>query len=161
MSGCHSLCLEYKEVSITSKVGTQLEVVEDFKYLGSWMSSTEADIKNSKGMAWKACNKLDKIWKSGLSKDLKMRLLTSIVESVLLYGCEAWSLSKKQGKGLDGCYTRILRKALNISWKDHVTVCWVIHLKFLAFFQKTNGNFRSIPIYFLQHYLMCASNENF
>ena len=49
------------EVSITSKGGTQLEVVEDFKYLGSWMSSTEADIKNRKGMAWRACNKLDKI----------------------------------------------------------------------------------------------------
>ena len=66
------------------------------------MSSTEADIKNRKGSAGKTCNKLDKIWKLELSKNLKMRPLTSIVESVLLYGCEAWSLSKKQEKGLDG-----------------------------------------------------------
>ena len=107
-----------KEVSITSKGGIQLEVVGDFKYFGSWMSSTEADNKNRKGISWKACNRLDKFWKSGLSKDLEMRLLTSLVESAMLYGCEACSLSRKQEKGLDGCYTR---KALNISWKDYVT----------------------------------------
>jgi len=43
------------------------------------------------------------------------------VEAVLLYGCETWSLSKKQEQELDGCYTRMLRKALNISLREHVT----------------------------------------
>jgi len=42
--------------------GSQLEVLQDFKYLGSMMSSsTEADIKARKGMAWRACNKMDLI----------------------------------------------------------------------------------------------------
>jgi len=45
----------------------------------------------------------------------------STVEAVLPYGCETWSLSKKQEQELDGCYTRMLRKALNISWREHVT----------------------------------------
>ena len=108
-------------VEIKAKDGSQLEVLQDFKYLGSMMSSTEADIKVRKQMAWQACNKLDKIWKSKLSKDLKIRLLISTVEAVLLYGCETWSLSKKQEKELDGCYTRMLRKALNISWREHIT----------------------------------------
>jgi len=67
-----------------------------FKYLGSMMSSTEADIKARKGMAWRACNKMDQTWKSNLNRTLKIRLLTSTVEAVLLYGCETWSLSKKQ-----------------------------------------------------------------
>jgi len=58
---------------------------------------------------------------AGLYCYLKIRLLTSTVEAVLLYGCETWSLSKKQERKLDGSYTRELRKALNISWREHVT----------------------------------------
>jgi len=41
--------------------------------------------------------------------------LGTTLEAVLLYGCETWRLSKKQEQEIDGCYTRILRKALNIS----------------------------------------------
>jgi len=103
-------------VEITAIDGSQLEVLQDFKYLGLVMSSTEADIKARKGMAWRACSKMDHIWKSNLNRTLKIRLLTSAVEAVLLYGCETWSLSKKQEQELDGYYTRMLRKALNISW---------------------------------------------
>ena len=44
-----------------------------------------------------------------------------MVESVLLYGSEAWTLTKKHEKKLDGTYTRMLRAILNISWKEHPT----------------------------------------
>jgi len=108
-------------VKITAIDGSQLEVLQDFKYLGSMLSSTEADIKARKGMAWRACNEIDQIWKSNLNRTLKIKLLTSTVEAVLLYGCETWSLSKKQEQEIDGCYTRMLRKVLNISWMKHVT----------------------------------------
>ena len=50
-----------------------------------------------------------------------MKLFQATVESVLLYGCESWTISKKIEKGLDGCYTRMLRSALNISWRLHTT----------------------------------------
>jgi len=56
-----------------------------------------------------------------MTRTLKNRLLTSTLEAVLLYGCETWSLRKKQGQELNGCYTIMLRKALNISWRKHVT----------------------------------------
>jgi len=108
-------------VEITAIDGSQLEVLQDFKYLGSMMSSAEADIIAKKRMAWRACNKMDQIWKSKLNRTLKIRLLTSTVEAILLYDCETWSLSKKQEQELDGCYTRMLRKALSISWRKHVT----------------------------------------
>jgi len=71
-------------------------------------------------MEWRACNKMDQIWKSNVNRTLKIRLLTSTVEAVLLYGCETWSLSKKQEQELGGCYTKMLRKTLNISWREHV-----------------------------------------
>jgi len=64
---------------------------------------------------------MDQIWKSNLNRTLKITLLTLTVEAVLIYGCETWSLSKKQEQELDGCYTRMPRKALNISWREHVT----------------------------------------
>ena len=56
-----------------------------------------------------------------MNDNLKRRLFVTTVESVLLYGCEAWTLTVKDEKALDGVYTRMLRAALNVSWKDHVT----------------------------------------
>ncbi|MEE8288342.1 MAG: reverse transcriptase domain-containing protein [Nitrosomonadaceae bacterium] len=106
---------------ITTINGARLESVNDFKYLGSWINSTEKDIKVRKALAWKACNKMTKIWKSKLKRNLKIRIFQATVESVLLYGCEAWTLTNSLEKGLDGCYTRLLRTALNISWKQHLT----------------------------------------
>ena len=44
----------------------------------------------------------------------------AIIESILLYRCESWALSKAQEKSLDGTYTRMLRKALNIHWSSHI-----------------------------------------
>ena len=101
--------------------GSCLEEVKDFKYLGSWVQSTEQDIKVRKAMAWKACSKLTKIWKSTLSRNLKIKLFHATVESVLLYGCDTWTITTKIRKALDGCYTRMLRSALNVNWKTHMT----------------------------------------
>ncbi|XP_038062310.1 uncharacterized protein LOC119732772 [Patiria miniata] len=62
-----------------------------------------------------------KVWKAQLNDDLKRRLFVAMVESVLLYGAESWTLTVKQEKSLDGVYTRMLRMALNVSWKDHIS----------------------------------------
>jgi len=63
---------------------------------------------------------MKKVWKSKLSDDLKRRLFVATVESVLLYGAETWTLTAQQDKALDGVYTRMLRMALNVSWREHV-----------------------------------------
>ena len=93
----------------------------DFRYLGSQTESSETDIKTRKGQAWKACNKLTKIWKSSLSRAFKIRLFQAVVESVLMYGSETWTPTRALEIQLDGCYTRLLRSALNVDWRDHVT----------------------------------------
>ena len=85
------------------------------------MASTVKDINVRKALAWKACHKLSKIWKSKLQKSIKIKLFISTVESVLLYGCETWTITKKLEKQLDGMYTRMLRMALDISWLSHTT----------------------------------------
>ena len=108
-------------LNVTSISGETIKEVDNFKYLGAWTASSEADIKVRKAMAWSACNKLDKIWSSKLPRRIKTRLFMATVESVLLYGSETWTLTKTMSKRIDGCYTRLLRKALNVSWRDHQT----------------------------------------
>ena len=41
------------------------------------------------------------------------------VDTVLLYGSVSWTLTTYLEKKIDGAYTRMLRTALNRSWKDH------------------------------------------
>ena len=55
------------------------------------------------------------VWKSNLRKDLKIRILTDTVKSVLLYGSETWTMTKRLTKMVDGCYTRMLRMVRNIN----------------------------------------------
>ena len=108
-------------VQIKTLSGEEIKIVNNFKYLGAWTESTEKDLKIRKALAWSACHKLDKIWTSKLSRNIKIKLFIATVESVLLYGSEAWTLTVALSRTLDGCYTRLLRKVLNISWKKHPT----------------------------------------
>ena len=108
-------------VNVKSRDGIIIKEVENFKYLGAWMESSDKDISVRKALAWNACHKLRKIWTSKISKKIKTRLFIATVESVLLYGAETWTLTKATSKQLDGCYTRMLRMAYNISWKEHMT----------------------------------------
>ena len=101
--------------------GTVLKQVDDYKYLGSFVSSSEKDFKTRKGMAWSACNDLHHIWVSNISTKLKIQIFKAIVEPILLYGSETWTLSAKLEKRLDGTYTRLLMRVKNLSWKSHPT----------------------------------------
>ena len=106
---------------LKTKTGSIIEKVDNFKYLGACMENTEKDINVRKALVWNACHKLKKIWNSSLSHNIKVRLFTSTVESILLYASKTWTLTKNLERQLDGCYTRMLRMALNISWKRHLT----------------------------------------
>ena len=126
---CNSLKTEYpawnqdpdRDAFLSTNDGKMLKQVNDFKYLGCRMESSEKDINVRKALAWVACNKLRKVWKSQLNEKIKRRLFLSTVESVLLFGSETWTLTEKLKKQLDGCYTRLLRMALNVNWREHVT----------------------------------------
>jgi len=99
--------------------GTILEEKKDFKYLGSWVDETRKDINVRKALAWRALNGMDRTWRSKLSPGVKMRFFVATVESILLYVCEAWALSKAMEKSLYGTYTHMLRKGLNVPWSSH------------------------------------------
>ena len=71
-------------------------------------------------LAWKANIRLKCIWKCHyIERGLKIRLFTSVVQAVLLYGAETWSPTKSMDRSIDGAYTKLLRYALDVSWRDH------------------------------------------
>ena len=74
---------------ILSNGGIALEEVEDFKYFGLCITSSEQDIKTCKALAWKALNNMKRVWKYNVSSELRTRLFIATLESVLLYGCES------------------------------------------------------------------------
>ena len=111
---------QHVQMDVMSRDGNKIKVVDNFKYLGGWMNSSKKDFELRKAHAWSACHKLKKIWSSNLSKKLKIRLFITIVESILLYGSETWTISKSFEKKLNGCYTKMLRMALNVNWQDMI-----------------------------------------
>ena len=108
--------------SLKASSGRDLKRVEDFKYLGSFIMDSNKDFKTRKAMAWVACNKLDKIWRSNLHNGIKINLFRATIEPILMYGSETWTLTSKQQKRLDGNYTNMLRRVQNIQWSEHATI---------------------------------------
>ena len=85
--------------------GASFKKVEDFKYLGSWVMDSGKDFTTRKAQAWSACNKMDRILRSNLPCNLKIRLFQTTIQPILLYGSETWTLSSKEQKRLDVTYT--------------------------------------------------------
>ena len=102
--------------------GNALKRVDDFKYLGSYIMCSAKDFRTRKGQAWNACNKLEKVWRSNLPNKLKRDLFKTVVERILTYGSETWTLKAKKVKREDGCYTNLLQRVQNISWRKHFTL---------------------------------------
>ena len=108
-----------KNIQIKTLSNNILKCVDDYKYLGWHILNSEKDFNIRKGMAWSACDKMDKLWNSSLNRQIKIRLFRATIKPILLYRSETWTLSPRKQHRLDGCYTRLLRRVLNLSWKSH------------------------------------------
>ena len=97
--------------------GTELEKVEDFQYLESWVDSTDKDIKIRKAQAYQALNKMNCMWNLNMRKEIKVRFFVAAIESILLYGCDSWTVTPKIECMLNGTD----RKATNIKWWERRT----------------------------------------
>ena len=73
--------------SIVLKIadGQTLQVEKDFKYLGSWINSSENDIKVRMDLAWNTLHSIYVISKSKINLPLKRILIVETVESLLTY----------------------------------------------------------------------------
>ena len=118
-----------KVMTVNNTINYQIKTSKDipieetttFKYLGSNIPDSTTDFNKRKSLAWAAMKKLDKIWKSSIHRSLKIRFFLSSVESILLYGSEAWTVPADLKSKIDGCYTKLLRRVLNVKWQEHMT----------------------------------------
>ena len=106
--------------SVHSSDGSQIEKVEVFKYLGSY-TNCQHDIQCRKEQAWAAVHVLDKVWRASICRLTKPKISRTMVEPIVIYVCDSWSLTQLVKNALDGTYTRMLQKILNVSWRHHMT----------------------------------------
>ena len=117
------------EVSVSNK---KLEVVNEFCYLGSCISSRanmEADLDRLIARASICFGQLRKrVWENRkLRLKTKIAVYTSCVLSTLLYGSETWSVYAAQITRLNTFHLRNLRRILGINWMDRVSNAEVLH----------------------------------
>ena len=105
--------------------GQNIEKVDKFQYLGSYLSENgdvEVDIRARLGKASSVFQRLRPIWKcSTIKEDVKLRLYSSIVVPTGIYASETWKTTNKINKMIDVFHRRCLRSILGISWRDHIT----------------------------------------
>ena len=104
--------------------GMRLEQVKEYKYLGSWVTSTAGsltEIKRRIEIARSNFWDCKEFLRRNINIGLKLRLLNVYIFSVLSYASETWTYSNTINNKIKSfemwCYRRILR----VSWKDHVT----------------------------------------
>ena len=104
--------------------GNSVEVADDFTYLGSVQSSngySKTDILRRIGMASSAMSSLRNIWKNKkLSLKTKTQLYQTLVQSVLLYASETWTLLAADLRTLEAFHMRCQRQILCINWWDRI-----------------------------------------
>ena len=109
--------------NITLK-GEELENVSSFKYLGATLTQDGAsttEIRTRIALATAAMAKLSRIWKSSISFFTKFHLYKSLVVSVLLYGCETWTLLADTERRIEAFELKCWRRLLRLTYLDRKT----------------------------------------
>ena len=105
--------------------GEDIEDVNSFTYLGSIINKeggTKEDVNNRLKKARAAFSMLSKIWRStNIRTNTKIRIFNSNVKSVLFYGSESWSLTKKLESKIQVFINNCLRKILKIFWPQVIS----------------------------------------
>ncbi len=111
--------------------GQRIEQVKKFKYLGSVIAEDGKcfeDIKQRIGMAKVAFKNKKELLTKNMKKDIRKRMVKTLIWPVALYGCETWSLGKKEVDRLQAFEMWIWRRMEKISWKDKKTNVEVLDL---------------------------------
>ena len=89
--------------------GQKLETVTSFKYLGSVITDegSKPEVLSSTTQKTAALTKLKPVWNDRSSSlSSKIRLMHSLVTSILLYACESWTLTAELQRRIQAMETR-------------------------------------------------------
>ena len=104
--------------------GKEIEQVKEFCYLGS-MITTDAkchrEIKRRIAIGKEAFSKRKELLRGKLNKNLKIRMIKTLIWSVVLYGSETWTMRKADIRRLEAFEMWTWRRMEKISWTEHKT----------------------------------------
>lgn len=120
------------EVMVSSKAGTRAKIedrrgvklkqVDKFKYLGVTLSEeggAEQAVRARITAAWnkwRECSGV--IYDKKIPRKLKVKIYTTVIRPVLLYGAEVWITRKKEEKLMEVTEMRMLRRIKGVSLRD-------------------------------------------
>nr|VZI48736.1 unnamed protein product [Spirometra erinaceieuropaei] len=105
--------------------GTQLQVVENFPYLGSTLSrNTKIDdeVANRISKASQAFGRLQStVWnRHGLQLSTELKMYKAVILPTLMYGAETWTVYTRQARRLNHFHLSCLRRILRLNWQDRI-----------------------------------------
>ncbi|BHF65550.1 hypothetical protein SprV_0200856300 [Sparganum proliferum] len=105
--------------------GAQLQVVENFPYLGSTLSRNikiDDEVANRISKASQAFGRLQStVWnRHGLQLSTKLKMYKAVILPTLLYGAETWTVYTKQARRLNHFHLSCLRRILRLNWQDRI-----------------------------------------
>ena len=86
-----------------------------FRYLGGLVPSVQEDLRRRRAQAWAALRSVRVVLQSSAMPDLlRGKLFAAVVETVLLYNVETWSMTPTLEKKLDAAHAGLLRAAFSV-----------------------------------------------
>nr|VZI33765.1 unnamed protein product [Spirometra erinaceieuropaei] len=106
--------------------GTQLQVVENFSYLGSTLSfniKIDDEVAPRISKASQAFGRLQStVWnRHDLQLSTKLKLYKAVILPTLLYGAETWAVYTKQARRLNHFHLSCLCRILRLNWQDRIS----------------------------------------
>ena len=103
----------------------ELEQVQKFPYLGSWITedaNCKEDMKHRLALGSAVSAKLKTLWYNhSLTLPTKIQVCKTLVWTAVTYGSEAWTIGKEFEKKLMAFEMKTLRRMLGVKWHDHKT----------------------------------------
>uniref|UniRef100_A0A1I8IZB2 RING-type domain-containing protein n=1 Tax=Macrostomum lignano TaxID=282301 RepID=A0A1I8IZB2_9PLAT len=91
---------------------TKLACCQRFTYLGGLVPYVEEDLRRRRGLAWAAFRSIRAVIQSEALPDRqRARLWQAVIETVLLYNAETWTLTATLERQLDTTHSGLLRAA--------------------------------------------------
>jgi len=100
--------------------------VEQLKYLGATFTdqnSVQEEIESKLKSGNACCHSLQNLSSSWLSENIKIKMYRTIILSVVLFGCETWSLTLKEEHRQRVLENRLLMRIF-VPKRDEVTKEW-------------------------------------
>ena len=102
-----------------------METVTDFIFLGSKITADgdhSHELKRRLLLGRKAMTDLDSIIKSSdITLPTKVRLVKAMVFSVVMYGCESWTIKKAECRRIDAFELWCWRRLLRVPWAARIS----------------------------------------